>query len=290
MANAAGPVEGQIARAVTAIDAHAHVMRRDAPLAAERHSAPKRDVTVEEYCAVLDRHGISHGVLTAPSFLGTDNRLLLAALAAAPARLRGTVIVDPEVDEATLDDMDRRGVAGIRLNWLRRDTLPDAESPAYRRLFAALRDRDWHVEVYLEGPKLARLLPRLRDRGVKVVLDHFGAPDPALRVACAGFQEALKGVRAGDTWVKLSAAYRLGGVDPKPYVDALLDAGGPRQLVWASDWPFVSFEDSVTYAQCLASLAEWIPDKATRDIVLAESPATLFRFSPPLAHGDGDEP
>jgi predicted TIM-barrel fold metal-dependent hydrolase len=272
---------------VTAIDTHAHVMRRDAPLAAERHSAPKRDVTVEEYCAVLDRHGISHGVLTAPSFFGTDNRLLLAALDAEPARLRGTVIVDPGIDAAALDDMDRRGVVGIRLNWLRRDTLPDAESPAYRRLFAALRDRDWHVEVYLEGPKLAHLLPRLRNCGVKVVLDHFAAPDPALRIACPGFQEALKGVRAGDTWVKLSAGYRLGGVDPKPYVDALLDAGGPRQLVWASDWPFVSYEDSVTYAQCLASLGDWIPDKGTRDIVLAETPAKLFRFSAsPSAHGD----
>ena len=33
-------------RAVEAVDAHAHVMRRDLPLASERHSAPKRDFTV----------------------------------------------------------------------------------------------------------------------------------------------------------------------------------------------------------------------------------------------------
>jgi predicted TIM-barrel fold metal-dependent hydrolase len=198
--------------------------------------------------------------------------------------------VDPNIDAAALDDMDRRGVVGIRLNWLRRDTLPDAGSPAYRRLFAALRDRHWHVEVYLEGPKLAHLLPRLRDCGVNVVLDHFGAPDPARRMACPGFQEALKGVRAGDTWVKLSAPYRLGGVDPKPYVDALLDAGGPYQLVWASDWPFVSYEDSVTYGQCLTSLSDWIPHEATRDIVLAETPAKLFRFSVRRStHGDGGD-
>src|SRR6185295_4527207 len=53
---------------VTAVDCHAHVMRRDLPLTSERHSAPKRDVTVEEYVGVLDAFGISHGVLTAPSF------------------------------------------------------------------------------------------------------------------------------------------------------------------------------------------------------------------------------
>ena len=57
---------------VTAVDCHAHVMRRDAPLAPNRHSAPKRDCTVEEYLAVLDAHGISHGLLTAPSFYGVE--------------------------------------------------------------------------------------------------------------------------------------------------------------------------------------------------------------------------
>src|SRR5512143_4341191 len=89
-------------RAVTAVDAHAHVMRRDLPLASERHSAPKRDVTVDEYLAVLDAHRISHGVLTAPSFYGTNNALLLSALDAAPARLRGTVIVDPSIEAREL--------------------------------------------------------------------------------------------------------------------------------------------------------------------------------------------
>ena len=34
---------------IVAVDCHAHVMRRDAPLAPDRHSAPKRDCTAEEY-------------------------------------------------------------------------------------------------------------------------------------------------------------------------------------------------------------------------------------------------
>src|SRR6185436_15057558 len=78
---------------VSAVDCHAHVMRRDLPLAPDRHSAPKRDVSVEEYLGELDKHAISHGVLTAPSFYGTDNSLLLSALEAAAGRLRGTAIV-----------------------------------------------------------------------------------------------------------------------------------------------------------------------------------------------------
>jgi hypothetical protein len=113
---------------------------------------------------------------------------------------------------------------------------------------------------------------------VKVVVDHFAAPDPAAGVADHGFRAALDGVRAGDTWVKLSAPYRQGGVDVQPYVDALLDAGGARQLVWASDWPFIGHEDRIEYRQCVDWLERWVPDAAARRTVLAETPVRLFHF------------
>jgi predicted TIM-barrel fold metal-dependent hydrolase len=268
-----------IAAGSVGVDAHAHVMRRDAPLAAQRHSAPKRDVTVEEYLAVLDRHDVAYGLLTAPSFYGTDNSLLLAALDTARGRLRGTAIVAPDIERDALQAMGARGVVGVRLNWIRRDTIPDVASADYQRLFALLAELGWHVEIFLEGAKLATVLPKVRASGVRVVVDHFAHPDPARGVACSGFQQALAGVRARDTWVKLSAPYRLGGAEAQHYVDALLDAGGPTQLVWASDWPFVSHEDTVTYERCLAWLHEWIPDAGTRNIVFAETPAALFGFS-----------
>ena len=260
------------------VDCHAHVMRRDAPLAPDRHSAPKRDCTVEDFLGVLDAHGISHGVLTAPSFYGTDNGLLLDALDRAAGRLRGTVIVDPGIDRAALAAMGERGAVGIRLNWIRRSSLPDVSAPGYRHLFANVRDLGWHVEIYLEGPSLARVLPTLRESGARVVVDHFGSPDPMRGVDCAGFREILEGVRAGDTWVKLSAPYRLGGADPRRYVDALLDASGPQQLVWASDWPFVSYENEVAYRDCVNWLVEWVPNEAARQVILAETPARLFGF------------
>ena len=74
MANTAGGARPASARA---IDCHAHVMRRDLPLASERHSAPKRDVSVEEFLGVLDAHGVSHGVLTACALRGMQTGLAL---------------------------------------------------------------------------------------------------------------------------------------------------------------------------------------------------------------------
>lgn len=269
-----------MATPVTAVDCHAHVMLRDIPLAPVRHSSPKRDVPVEEFIGVLDRHGISHGVLTAPSFYGTDNTLLLQSLARYPDRLRGTAIVAPGVDMETLSAMDRQGVVGIRLNWFARNALPDVEGADYRGLFDKIRALGWQVEVYLEGPKLAVVLPKIRAQGVTMVIDHFGAPDPALGTDDRGFAEVLKGVRAGDTYVKVSAPYRLGGANVQRYVDALLEAGGPQQLVWASDFPFIGYEATIEYAMCIRSIEHLVLDDKVRNVILADTPAKLFRFGP----------
>ena len=269
---------------VTGVDAHAHVMRVSAKLVSERHSAPRRDVTAQEYVGLLDANGLSHGVLTAPSFLGTDNSLLLQALDAFPGRLAGTAIVDPAIDEAVLADMQRRGVAGARLNWTRRASLPDVDSTAYAGLFKKLGKLGMHVELFVEDAHAAHIIPRLLDHGVALVIDHFGAPDPALGVDGPGFQQALRAVASEQAWVKLSAPYRLGGADPRRYVDALLQAGGPGQLMWGSDFPWISHEDYLggpTFPGCLQWLAQWVPDAAVRKTILCDTPARVFGFHAP---------
>ncbi|WP_158515145.1 amidohydrolase family protein [Bordetella sp. H567] len=268
--------------AVTGVDAHAHVMRQAARLVPERHSAPHRDVDVDEFIGLLNAHGLSHGVLTAPSFLGTDNTLLLDALSRYPGRLAGTAIVDPAIDVETLAGMRDMGVAGIRLNWVRRATLPDIDTPAYAGLLRHVRALGLHVELFLEDAPTARVLPRLVDHGVDVVLDHFGCPDPEQGVSGPGFVQVLKAVRAGQAWVKLSAPYRLGGAEPRRYVDALLDAGGPQRLMWGSDFPWVGHEahgGGIRYADCLDWLSAWLPQRRLRDVVLRDTPARVFGFA-----------
>ncbi|MCS0468087.1 hypothetical protein LV178_22070, partial [Burkholderia mallei] len=74
---------------ITAIDAHAHVFETGLPLAGRRRYAPDYDAPLDAYLAQLDAHRVSHGVLVQPSFLGSDCRYLLRALARQPRRLRG---------------------------------------------------------------------------------------------------------------------------------------------------------------------------------------------------------
>ncbi|MGQ4274921.1 amidohydrolase family protein [Terrihabitans sp. B22-R8] len=263
------------------VDCHAHIMTDKVPLVSERHSAPHRDVFVEEYLDVLDSFGMSHGVLTQPSFYGTDNSMLLDALARYPDRLRGTVIVDLDISEQRLAELKAAGVCGIRLNWFQRERLPNIAE--YANLFGLLRELDLHVEVYIEGTKLPSLMPTIQESGVSVVLDHFAAPDPLLRTECPGFRSALKALEGGRCHVKLSAPYRLGDAPIQPYVDALMAAGGPEHLVWGSDWPWVSNATGRDYRQLQDLLEQWIPDDADRSTILTATPMTLYRCAPAQA-------
>ena len=260
------------------VDSHAHVFRRDLPLMTGYRHAPQHDALLPELLGLFDAHGITHGVLTAPSFLGTDNSYLMSALEAAPRRLRGTAIVDSSIASSELAAMHRRGIVGIRFNMLRRADLPDLRSTAWRRVLEAAAGLDWHVEIYVEGPRLPSLLAPALEAGINVVVDHFGSPDPQLGLDCPGFRALLDAANAGRTWVKLSAPYRLGGADPKRYVDALLRAGGAGRLVWASDWPWTQHREGMTYRRALDWLSDWVPDVKARETILGATPWQLFGF------------
>jgi predicted TIM-barrel fold metal-dependent hydrolase len=253
------------------------VFRRDLPLTPGHRHAPQHDALLPELLGLFDAHGITHGVLTAPSFLGTDNSYLLSALAAAPERLRGTVIVDSGISCAELEDLNQLGVVGIRFNLFRRADLPGLGGAAWRRVLESAAALDWHAEIYVEGPRLPALLAPALASGIKVVVDHFGSPDPQLRLDCPGFRALLDAVNSGRTWVKLSAPYRLGGVDPQPYVEALVRAG-PQRLVWASDWPWTQNSEGMTYRRTLDWLGAWVPDRAMRETILGATPLELFGF------------
>jgi predicted TIM-barrel fold metal-dependent hydrolase len=220
-------------------------------------------------------------VLTAPSFFGTDNSHLLAGLRAAGGRLRGTVIVDPRISSTELEIMAQQYVTGIRLNLFRKpeDAVPDLRSPEYRALFERCAELGWHVEIYGEGPRLARWLPMIAETGVDIVVDHFGSPDSGAGTDCTGFRTLLDRFTGGKLWVKLSAPYRIGAALARDCARRLLDEGGPERLLWGSDWPWTQNESGRSYAECLHWLEEWVPDAANRRIILGETPRRLFHFS-----------
>jgi predicted TIM-barrel fold metal-dependent hydrolase len=258
------------------VDAHAHIFTPDMPVTDAAWMKPDYAYTAENYLKDLDAHGVHFGVIAGISIYGQYNDYMIGALRRSP-RLRGTVNVAPTIDRYTLERMQGDGIVGVRLQLSRRKELPDLAGEDYRLLLRRVADLGWHVHLALEGAQMPAVLPALEASGVRIVLDHFAHPDPAEGLANAGFQAVLRSIQKGRTWVKLSAGYRLtwlsrreGSPDPRAMQLAreaaakLLQEAGPERLLWGSDAPFVGHETSLTYADALASFAEWVPDATAR--------------------------
>lgn len=265
-----------------AVDTHAHVFRQGLALAQVRRHTPDHDATLAEYLALLDAHGLSHGVLVQPSFLGTDNSYLVQALRAARGRLRGVAVVAEDIAETALHDLAEAGVAGIRLNLIGLD-LPSLQTPAWQTLLTRVNALGWHVELHVQAARLPDIVPALLAAGCRIVVDHFGRPDPALGTADPGFRYLLQQADSGRVWVKLSAPYRnwpasACAASGREAAQRLLAAYTPERLMWGSDWPHTEHRHLASYPAATQWRDAWIDDPAQRRVLLADTPLRLFQF------------
>ncbi|MGA8135767.1 MAG: amidohydrolase family protein [Pseudomonas gingeri] len=268
---------------IRGIDAHAHVFERGLGLATVRRYAPDYDATLADYLQRLQENGLSHGVLVQPSFLGTDNSYLLAALQQEPERLRGVVVVERDIAVSELERMAGLGVAGVRLN-LMGQPLPDFAEASWQVFFSHLRRLDWHVEVHRQLEDLPALVQPLLALGCKVVVDHFGRPDARLGAEQAAFARLLELGESGRLWIKVSGIYRLGGTPmenlhfAEKALSLMLQTLGPDRLLWGSDWPHTQHEQEVGFSSELDRLRRLACAAPLRQHLLCNTAAELFGF------------
>jgi len=260
-------------------DGHAHVIGDPArfPFWTGRGYTPQT-APLEAYLAMLDHHGLAHGVLVQPSVYGHDNRCLLDALDRAGGRLFGIVAPPPDATPHDLEAMHQRGVRGVRCNLINPGGLLAGTIAGWQPVLRAL---GWHVELHLaveETPDLAGLVARF---GVPVAIDHMGRPAPArVDPASPYLRSLIDLVRDDACLVKLSAPYRLSNQAPPwrdvtPLAQALV-AANPRACVWGSDWPHVDTAAPVRMDDLFEALDAWCPDNETRAIVTAGAAPALF--------------
>ncbi|KND91754.1 4-sulfomuconolactone hydrolase [Tolypocladium ophioglossoides CBS 100239] len=207
-------------------------------------------------------HSISceHVVMVQPSVYGTDNTLLIESLRAyGPERARGVVVFDvADTPRAQLEDWDSIGVRGARINLQSHNTSEPIEKlkEMLKQHADAIRPFGWVLQLYARMeviPSLETFIPTL---GVRVAFDHFGYPampkpsgnpqnlDP---YRIDGFGALVRLLQQGETWVKISGAYRLSKLPGLDYRDMdpvarELFRVVPSRLVYGSDWPHTRFE------------------------------------------------
>ena len=269
------------------VDTHAHVFRSSLQLAHNRRYTPDYDAQLESYLALLKQHGFGYGVLVQPSFLGTDNSHLLEALASEPEKLRGVAVVSPDISVDELTRFAKGGVTGIRLNLIGQP-LPNLTAAPWTMLWRRLLGLGWHVELHRHACDLAPLIEPLLEAGLRVVVDHFGRPDPDQGTNDPGFRDLLGFGASGRVWVKISGAYRCTNPGTSFLRDAsneLLDVFGPQRLMWGSDWPHTQFEDSIDFGRTVRSLQDLGLTAEVIDAILRSTPHAFYGFNSEHASG-----
>lgn len=266
-------------------DCHLHVYgpQQKYPAASTRRfSVPD---ALPEACRHLhDVLGIERVVLVQPSGYGLDNRRQLDALAELGRPARAIISVPVDVSDQELRRLHAAGARGARF------AVGHAEALPYEEIFR-FADRvvplGWHIEFHVRRspgiPALARAEALLPNFPVPLVIAHFANLLAAQGTAQADFQFLCELVRAGNCWVKLSAAYRVSAelppyMDLKPFAQPLL-AARPDRLLWGSDWPHVNFKGKMpNTTELLDCLLEWVPDEEVRRLILVENPRKLYGF------------
>lgn len=262
-------------------DCHAHLFGPYGryPLAAECSYTPP-EAPAAAYLALLERLGLSNGVLVHPSAYGDAHTLVLDALAAHP-QLRGVLVLRPGT-ALTLQGLRDKGIRAARFSHRSGAGSNFAGSASFDDLILLapqLADAGLHAELWTDCVLLPEIADRLRQLPLPVVIDHMGGFDVQAGVDAPGFACLLSLVASGHVWVKL-CAYRnlLPARDLercRPFHDALLRAN-PQRLLWGSDWPHLRVTPAPDAAVLLDSFKRWTADPKLVEQILRSNPSALY--------------
>ncbi|KAL0936835.1 amidohydrolase [Colletotrichum truncatum] len=236
-------------------DSHMHVVDPAAyPLAKDAIYCPKTH-RLDHALAFESSVGIDNIVLVQPSIYGNDNTCLLDALRAlGPRRGRAVVAFEPgSLPQSTLREWHRLGVRGVRINLssVGKSLTAEELDDLLHRYAEDCKPLDWVIQVYMPMSMIELLEPIVPTLGVRVCVDHLGHPcvkDMPSHNPCdmKGFKSLARLLKADNTYVKLSAPYRLSSKadhsDLEPIAREVLNLRGKDRVIFATDWPHTRFE------------------------------------------------
>ncbi len=278
-----------------ACDCHVHTFDPQRfPFSPERPYTPE-PVSVDELRSLHRALHMSRVVVVQTTVYGTDNAGVLYAMKQLGARARGVAVIDEKTPDSALDEMDRAGIRGIRLNLeTSGQTDPEIARKRFQSAVERIKGRKWLIQIYARLSVIEGIKDQVAASPMPVVFDHFAGVQAAPGIEQPGFNSLLGLLRSGKAYVKISAPYRSSTLAPDypdvaPIAKALV-AANPQRILWGSDWPhpgtpvpgrklseitpFFRIDDG----QVLNLLPTWVPDAAVRKTILVENPAKLYGF------------
>jgi predicted TIM-barrel fold metal-dependent hydrolase len=276
-------------------DCHVHVFGdpKKYPFFEGRGYTPEM-ASVDELRQLLSALRLQRVVIVQPSVYGTDNSCTIDGMRELGGRARGVAVIDDKTTDAQLDAMGRAGIRGIRLNLATAGINdPSAARQRFDNAVARIRNRGWHIQINTQLPVIDALSQHLLASPVPIVIDHFGGAVAARGVDQPGFGALLILVRSGKAYVKISGSADSVSTQPDladvaPLAQALVKAN-PQRILWGTNWPHpgsapvpgrkptdLALHMRTDDGKVLNLLPTWVPDAATRRLILTENPARLY--------------
>lgn len=281
-----------------ACDCHVHIQDpAKFPYVANRVYTPP-PASVDELLVLQRALHLDRVVVVQPSVYGTDNACTLDAVRRLRERARAVVVIGEQTTRGELEEMNRVGARGVRLN-LETTTAGAFDSSRAKALLDRIAEQinglNWHVQFYTRPSIISGLKDHLAQLPFPVVFDHFARATAQQGLGQDGFDAVLDLVKASRAYVKISGAYRVSEREPDyadvtPLAQALVAANADR-IIWGTDWPHPNSDFGrgkpltaiappfpIDDGLLLNQLAKWVPDAATRKKILVDNPARLYGF------------
>ncbi|MGW0767163.1 amidohydrolase family protein [Streptomyces sp. NPDC002676] len=219
----------------------------------------------------------------------------LLALAAGSDLVAGVVgwtdLTAPDVVDAIAALREQPG--GDRLVGIRHQVQEEPDPgwllrPDVRRGLAAVAEAGLAYDLVVTPNQLAAAADAAdRHPGLTFVLDHLGKPPIATGALAPWAADVRRLAALPNTVCKLSGMVTEAAPgnwrteDLAPYADTVLDAFGPRRLLFGSDWPVCTLQAG--YGE-VVRIADRLTDRlspAEKDAVFHENAAAVYGLRPP---------
>ena len=266
-----------------ACDSHCHIFGpgNKYPYALNRSYTPP-DAPLERFKELQKILGLERAVLVNASCHGTDNTVILDAIAQSGGKYRGVANVNTNFTDQDFEALNEGGIRGVRFNFVKHlgDT-PDLE--VFHGVIQRIRGFNWHVVLHFDAADLTEFNDLLKKLPVPFIIDHMGRIPTQDGLDQGPFRRLLEVASMDNCWVKICGAERISTAGPPftdavPFAQALLEVAMDRVL-WGTDWPHPNIKRHMPNDGHLVNLIPlFMPDEAMQHAVLVDNPHRLYGF------------
>jgi 2-pyrone-4,6-dicarboxylate lactonase len=267
-----------------ACDAHCHIFGPGDvyPYAADRSYTPP-DAPLSRFKALQTTLGLSRAVLVNASCHGSDNTVIVDAIAQSGGTYRGVANSDDSFTEKDFEKLHLAGFRGVRFNFVKHlGGMPDMGE--FQRTLARIRPFGWHIDLHFDASDLIEHDALLQSLPVPFIIDHMGRVPTKNGLGQEPFKLLLNLARNNEKcWIKISGSERISSgppfTDAVPFAQALIEAA-PDRILWGTDWPHPNIAKHMPNDGDLVDLIPlMMPDAALQKRILVDNPHRLYEFT-----------